>query len=70
MLVVWSQYLWGTLGSPVPRRAESIHVRFLNHERTFKFWQENDGQPWWRSVLTPKESTDTLSPVVVLAERA
>ena len=70
ILAVWSQYLWGTLGSPNPRRAESVHVRFLNHERTFKFWLENDGQPWWRSTLIPKHSTETLSPVVVLAERA
>lgn len=66
----WSQYLWGTLGSPNPRRAESVHVRFLNHERTFKFWVENDGQPWWRSALTPKNSTETLSPFVVLDDRA
>lgn len=65
----WSQYLWGTLGSPNPRRAESVHVRFLNHERTFKFWVENDGQPWWRSALTPKNSTETLSPFVVLDDR-
>lgn len=70
ILAVWSQYLWGTLGSPNPRRAESVHVRFLNHERTFKFWLENDGQPWWRSPLTPKESSETLSPIVVLQERA
>ena len=45
-------------------------MRFLNHERTFKFWLENDGQSWWRSPLTPKESSETLSPIVVLQERA
>jgi HK97 family phage major capsid protein len=70
LLCDWSQYLWGTLGSRNPRRAESIHVRFLNHERTFKFWVENDGQPWWRSALTPKNGANTLSPFVTLAERA
>lgn len=70
MLCDWSQYLWGMYGSRNPRRAESIHVRFLNHERTFKFWIENDGQPWWRSALTPKQSATTLSPFVALAERA
>lgn len=67
---VWSQYLWGTMGPQNPRRAESIHVRFLNHERTFKFWIENDGAPWWRALLTPHKSAETLSPFVALAERA
>jgi len=70
ILADWSQYLWGTLGSTNPRRADSIHVRFLNHERTFKFWINNDGQPWWDSALTPKNGANTLSPFVTLAERA
>lgn len=70
MLGVWSEYVWGTLGPANPRRAESVHVRFLNHERTFKFWLENDGQPWWNTPLTPVESSTTLSPFVTLDERA
>lgn len=70
MLVNWTQYLWGTLGSTQPRRAESVHVRFLNHERTFKFWLENDGKPWWLAALTPVNGSNTLSPIVTLAERA
>ncbi len=45
--------------------AESVHVRFLNHERTFKFWTRNAGAPWWRTALTPKNG-DTLSPFVTL----
>jgi len=63
----WSQYLEGHL-SPL-QSANSIHVRFLTHERTFKFWMENDGRCWWRSALTPKNSTTTLSPFVTLASR-
>ena len=63
----WSQYLEGTLSGA--RQEESIHVRFLNHERTFKFWMENDGTPWWRSALTPNQSSTTLSPFVTLAAR-
>ena len=66
----WSQYLWGTMGSQNPRRAESIHVRFTEHERTFKFWSYSDGQPWWKTALTPKNGANTLSPFVTLAERA
>lgn len=68
VLADWSQYLEGTL-KPM-RMAESVHVRFLAHERTFKFWVENDGRAWWRSALTPKNSTNTLSPFVTLNERA
>jgi HK97 family phage major capsid protein len=64
----WSQYLEGTL-QPM-QQAESMHVRFENHERTFKFWVENDGRCWWRSALTPKRSSSTLSPFVTLATRA
>lgn len=68
VLANWSQYLEGTY-EPL-QSAESIHVRFLNHERTFKFWTRNAGAPWWRSALTPKNSSSTLSPFVVLEERA
>ena len=67
LLGVWGEYLQGTYQGP--QRAESIHVRFAEHERVFKFWLRNDGQPWWRSALTPKIGS-TLSPFVVLAARA
>lgn len=67
LLVNWSEYLEG-LYQPL-QSAESIHVRFLNHERTFKFWLRNAGAPWWRSALTPAKSTVTLSPIVTLAAR-
>jgi HK97 family phage major capsid protein len=67
VLGVWSEYLDGTL-QPL-QSAESIHVRFAAHERCFKSWLRNDGQPWWRSALTPKKSTQTLSPFVTLAAR-
>lgn len=64
----WSEYLEGTY-QPL-QSDESIHVRFVNHERTFKFWTRNDGRCWWRSALTPKNSTATLSPFVVLDTRS
>jgi HK97 family phage major capsid protein len=68
VLANWKEYLEGVL-QPL-QSAESIHVRFDAHERVFKFWLRNAGAPWWRSALTPKNSTDTLSPFVVLAVRA
>lgn len=68
MNIDWSQYLEG-IHTPL-QSAESVHVRFLNHERAFKFWIRNAGAPWWRSALTPNKSDDTLSPIVTLAARA
>ena len=64
----WSQYLMGMLQGA--QSAESVHVRFDSHERAFKFWMRNDGQPWWRTALTPKNAGPTLSPFVSLAVRA
>jgi len=65
--VNWSQYLEGTY-QPL-QNADSIHVRFVNHERCFKFWMRNAGQPWWRSALTPKNGA-SMSPFVKLDTRA
>ena len=63
----WTQYLEG-LYQPL-QSAESVHVRFLNNERTFRLSLRNAGAPWWRTALTPKNSSNTLSPFVVLDER-
>jgi len=67
VLGVWDEYIEGTY-QPL-QSAESIHVRFLNNERTFKFWKRDAGSPWWRTTLTPKQGANTLSPFVVLAAR-
>jgi HK97 family phage major capsid protein len=63
----WDEYLEGTY-QPL-QNEESMHVRFVNHERAFKFWMRNDAKCWWRSALTPVNSTATLSPFVVLSAR-
>ena len=64
----WSEYLEG-IYQPM-QTAESMHVRFVNHERTFKFWTRNAGQFWWKSALTPQNGANTLSPIVTLATRS
>ena len=63
----WSQYLEGTLESVTG--AQSIHVRFLENERAFRFTTRNAGAPWWRSALTPINGS-TLSPFVALDTRS
>jgi len=67
ILANWAEYLEGTY-EPL-NSAESIHVRFVNHERTFKFWLRNAGRGWWRTPLTPRRSAKQLSPFVALATR-
>jgi HK97 family phage major capsid protein len=62
----WSQYLEGTYQKG---QSDSLHVRFVAHERVFKFWLRNDGAPWWRVPLTPQNTSTTLSPFVTLAAR-
>jgi hypothetical protein len=68
VLANWGQFLEG-LYQPL-QSAESIHVRFVNHERAIKFWLRNAGAPSWRVPLTPNKSTSTLSPFVTLDARA
>lgn len=68
VLINWSEYLEG-LYSPM-QSEESIHVRFLENERCFKFWLRNDGRGWWKAALTPRKGSLSLSPFIGLAERA
>ena len=68
ILINAGEYLEG-IYQPL-QSAESMHVRFLNHERAFKFWTRNAGWPWWKSALTPRNGSNTLSPFVVTATRA
>ncbi len=64
-----SQYLLGSKSSGITS-ATSIHLRFLYDETCYKWTLRVDGQPWWNHDLTPKNSANTLSPFVALAERA
>jgi HK97 family phage major capsid protein len=68
ILACWSEYIEGTY-KPL-QFVSSIHVRFAAFEQAFRFYARKDGAPWWRSALTPRRSTTTLSPFVVLGARA
>jgi HK97 family phage major capsid protein len=63
----WSEYLEGQYGGATFQ--ESIHVRFVQNERAFRLVTYNDGAPWWRTALTPRVSTTSLSPFVILGAR-
>jgi HK97 family phage major capsid protein len=49
--------------------AESVHVRFLYHEKTFRFSVSVNGFPMWNSALTDYNGSQTRSPFVALAAR-
>lgn len=50
--------------------ASSIHVNFIYDETVFRFVYRVDGQPKWNLDLTPKNGTNTVSPFIILDERA
>lgn len=50
--------------------AESIHVRFIYHERAFRWTWFISGKPTWTQALTPLKGSATMSPYITLATRA
>jgi HK97 family phage major capsid protein len=66
----WSRYKIITKGGL--QSDESIHVRFLNNERTFRWITRINGAPKDKAAITPYKATDStfkLSPFVTLAAR-
>jgi HK97 family phage major capsid protein len=63
-----SQYICADYGNV--DEASSVHLKFDYGQTTFRFVYYFDGQPRWRSALTPYKGTgDTVSPFVALAAR-
>lgn len=62
-----SQYRFIDKGGITP--AVSMHVRFLYDEMAFRFTYRVDGQPEYRSALTPKSGGATQSPFITIAAR-
>ncbi len=67
LLADFSQYVVIDKGGV--RAAESMHVRFLYDEQTFRTTYRLDGAPLWPSALTPANGDNTLSPFVALDTR-
>jgi len=63
-----SQYLLITKGGI--EAAQSMHVRFLYNEMTYRWNMRVNGQPLWNSALTDAYGSTTRSPFITLAERA
>tara|TARA_R110000787_G_scaffold104030_2_gene210733 strand:+ start:1499 stop:2821 length:1323 start_codon:yes stop_codon:yes gene_type:complete len=62
-----SQY--GLLTKGGVKQASSMHVSFTTDEMAFRATYRVDGQPLWKSALTPFKGS-TLSPTVTLATRS
>lgn len=68
LLVDLNQYLIISKGGV--QGASSMHVRFLYNEMTYRWTMRNNGQPTWKSAITPYKGTSTVSPFIALATRA
>jgi len=68
LLADLSQYIMIDKGGI--QSASSIHVYFTTDQTAFRFVYRCDGQPWWKSALTPFNGGNTQSPFINLAARA
>jgi HK97 family phage major capsid protein len=50
-----SQYIMIDKGTA--QAASSIHVKFITDETAFRFTYRCDGQPWWKTYITPYKGT-------------
>lgn len=66
--VDFNEYILGTKGNI--EGEESMHVRFIYNEMTFRWTYYVNGRPAWLSALTPFKGSTNLSPYVTLATRA
>lgn len=68
----WSQYLVGQKSGAGAgmQFASSIHLKFDYDQTAFRFVFRVDGQPWWKSAITPRYGSSTVSPFVGIAARA
>jgi len=67
ILADMSQFL---LADKSMRTDVSMHVRFIYDELCFRITYRVNGQPLWKTSLTPANGSNTLSPFVTLEARA
>jgi HK97 family phage major capsid protein len=68
-LIDWSTYL-SIMKTGGIRNDVSIHLWFDYDVTAFRFVMRVGGQPWWRTPITRKSGSNTLSCAVTLGERA
>jgi len=50
--------------------SSSPHFKFQNDQIAYRVIERVDGRPWMDTALTPRNGTNTLSPIVQIAARA
>ncbi len=68
-LADYSQYLLGQKKGRGIKADTSIHLKFDYDQTAFRFTFRVDGQPWLPSAITPRYSSDELSPFITLQAR-
>ena len=48
----------------------SIHIKFLTDETAFRFTYRCDGEPIWKSAVTPYKGSASRSPFIALETRS
>ncbi len=67
-LADWGSYITATKAGL--KKAESIHLKFEYGQKVLRWTLRFDGQPRWRSPLTPYNGTTTTSPFIQIAVRS
>ena len=57
------------IGSRPTEMAESMAIRFIEHEAAFRFSWRIAGSPGWATAVTPRNGTQAVSPFVTLGAR-
>lgn len=65
-----NEYVTITKAGEGLRADSSMHVRFLYDEMAFRWVYRINGQPTWKTSLTPFKGSSNLSPFVTLAVRS
>ena len=68
-IILWDPQSYRIIEKGGIKGASSVHVAFLTDETAFRFTYRVNGQPKWKSALTPKNGGSTLSTIVTLATR-
>jgi len=68
-LADFSQYLLGQKKGRGIKADSSMHLKFDYDQTAFRFTFRVDGQPWLPSAVTPRYSSDDLSPFICLDAR-
>lgn len=64
-----NEYVTITKGGEGMRYDTSMHVRFVNDEMAFRWVFRINGQPTWKTSLTPYKGANAMSPFVTLDAR-